>query len=270
MPILDPQQQQRALEAMREFLSAPPDGNGKPYPQAATERNQERLTLIATKLAPVVDEYLNGEIVLSEFKTKIDGINKRHTNWGFRGIKGQMFFNMLVNSAANVAKCDEELKAVLPIPTGEEIAMNRLRTFASYVKRVGEELVDKGGSKYGRPKVGSVPFFVSYFWQVQDWKTWPIFYTNTVQVMDDLNLWRPSGDIADDYILFKHIHEELVTLFSDKSGQPFDLYTVEDVFWFQGGKPYGDAADDRESTATSEKIISSGRQAPPSLSLGGK
>jgi hypothetical protein len=237
MTILDEQQQQRALEAMREYLAAPPDADGKTYPQAAADRDRGRLSLIAEQLRPLLDSYFAGKIALADFKSKIDGINKRHLNWGFKGIKGQMFFNMLVNTAANAAECDQELKAVLALPAGEEIAKSRLRTFASYVKRLGNEHVEKGGSKHGRPKIGSVPFFVSYFWQIQDWKVWPVFYTNSVQVMDNLNLWRPTGDIADDYILFKHIHEELAKLFTEKSGEPFSVYTVEHVFWFQGGNP---------------------------------
>ena len=144
-----------------------------------------------------------------------------------------MFFNMLVNTAADPAECDQELKAVLPVPAGDEIAKSRLRTFASYVKRLGDDHVEKGGSKQGRPKLGSVPFFVSYFWQVQGCDVWPVYYTSSVQAMDDLNLWRPSGDLGDDYLLYKRTYEELARLFTAESGRPFDLYCVEHVFWFQ-------------------------------------
>jgi hypothetical protein len=233
---------------MRQYLSAPRNAAGKSYPEAAAERDEMRRSLIAEKLRPLLDGYLSGKVALADFKSKIDGINKRHTNWGFKGIKGQMFFNMIVNTATNSAECDQELKAVLPVPTGEEMAKSRLRTFASYVKRLGDEHVEKGGSKHGRPKVSSVPFFVSYFWQIQDWKVWPVYYTNSVQIMDDLNLWRPSGDMAEDYILFKHIHEELAKLFTEKSGQPFDLYAVEHVFWHQGGNPYDASKGDSDGS----------------------
>jgi hypothetical protein len=270
MAVLDAQQQQRALEAMREYLAAPRDADGKTYPEAAAERDKVRLTLIAEKLKPLLDGYLGGKVSLADFKSKIDGINKQHTNWGFKGIKGQMFFNMIVNSATNPAECDQELKAVLPVPTGEEMARSRLRTFASYAKRLGDDHVEKGGSKHGRPKVGSVPFFVSYFWQLQDWKVWPVFYTNSVQVMDNLNLWRPSGDISDDYILFKHIHEELAKLFTEKSGKPFDLYTVEHVFWYQGGNPYDAAKEGGESEDATEQPVHVGKPATSVLPMDGK
>lgn len=270
MAVLDAQQQQRALEAMREYLAAPRDADGKTYPEAAAERDKARLALIAEKLRPLLDGYLGGKVPLADFKAKIDGINKKHTNWGFKGIKGQMFFNMIVNTATNAAECDQELKAVLTAPTGEEMAKSRLRTFVSYVKRLGDQHVEKGGSKHGRPKVGSVPFFVSYFWQILDWKVWPVFYTNSVQVMDNLNLWRPSGDIADDYILFKHIHEELAKLFTENGGKPFDLYTVEHVFWFQGGNPYDAAKNGGEDEDSSEEPAHVGKPTVAVLPVDGK
>jgi len=69
--------------------------------------------------------------------------------------------------------------------------------------------------------------------------TWPVYYTNSTQVMMDLNLWQPSDDLAADYITFKHIQEELAKLFSKESRQAFGLYEVEHVFWFKGGNPYG-------------------------------
>jgi len=82
---------------------------------------------------------------------------------------------------------------------------------------------------------------MSYFWQIQDRLTWPVYYTNSVNTMIDLNLWQPSEDLADDYIAFKHLHEELAKAFTKASEMPFNLYDVEHVFWFKGGNPYGGA-----------------------------
>ncbi len=270
MAVLEAQQQQRALEAMREFLAAPPDAGGETYPQAASQRDQLRLSLIDEKLKPLLVGYLGGQIALADFKAKIDGINKRHSYWGFKGIKGQMFFNMLANTAVDLAECDQELKAVLAMPANNEMAKSRLRTFASYVKRLGDDHVEKGGTKHGRPKLGSLPFFVSYFWQIQDWKVWPVYYTNSVQVMDNLNLWRSSGDLADDYLLFKIIHEELAKLFTAESGRPFNLYAVEHVFWFQGGDPYQAAKEAADGVADVEAAVHIGKPATPMLPTDGK
>jgi hypothetical protein len=190
--------------------------------------------------------YLEGSIPLLEFKRKVDGINKRNSLWGFRGIKGQMFFNMVVNTADDEEECDQELKTALVVPQNDKIASSRIRTFASYVKRIGDQWVEAGNTRHGCPKVGSIPYFLSYFWQVQDRETWPVYYTNSVQMMSDLNLWQPSGDFGEDYLSFKAIHIELAALFTEYGGQPFDLYEVEHVFWYKGGDPYKAVKDDTQ------------------------
>lgn len=238
MTLLNEQQQQRALEAMREFLTAPCDPDGQTPFQAGEACDQERVRIIEQDLKPLLAGYLEGSTVLSDFKSTVDGINKRNSFWGFKGIKGQMFFNMVVNVADDSGECDQELKAVIAVPPSNQIASSRLKNFASYVKRLGEQWVEAGHTRHGMPKVGSIPFFVSYFWQIQERETWPVYYTNSVQMMTDLNLWQPSGDLAEDYLIFKHLHEELADLFTRESGQRFDLYRVEHVFWHRGGNPY--------------------------------
>ncbi|MCX5888424.1 MAG: hypothetical protein NTY36_03115 [Deltaproteobacteria bacterium] len=238
MRLLNEVQRQRALDAMGEFLSAPPESDGQTQIQAGETWDQERVQVIEKDLRPLLAGYLEGKVALSDFKSKVDGINKRHNLWGFKGIKGQMFFNMVVNVADDPGECDQKLKAVLAIPSSEQIASSRLKTFASYVKRLGDQWVEAGHTRHGMPKKGSIPFFVSYFWQIQERETWPVYYTNSVQIMTDLNLWQPSGDLAQDYLTFKHLHEELADLFTKESGQRFDLYRVEHVFWYRGGNPY--------------------------------
>jgi hypothetical protein len=246
---LSAEQLARAVEAMQDYLHAQPTADGKTPVQRSTEGDSQRLELIEGELGQLLAAYLAGSVPLEEFKTKIDSVNKRHENWGFKGIKGQMFFNMVVNVAHDPAECDQEIKAAIAVPNNEDIARSRIRTFSSYVRRIGDAFVEGGGKKQGRPKPGSILFFLSYFWQVQDRRTWPVYYTNSVNVMTDLNLWQPTEDLADDYITFKHLHEELAEAFRKASSRPFNLYDVEHVFWFKGGNPY-DAAVGQDGVAT--------------------
>lgn len=239
MGSLTPVQERRAIEVMHEYLAAPPNPDGRKPMEVQAELDCNREQLIDTQLKPLVASYLTGEAPLTEFKSKVDGLNKRHEYWGFKGIKGQMFFNMLVNVSADPDECDSELKAALAVPTSEEIARSRTKTFVSYVKRLCDQHVESGGTKQGAPKVNSVPFFLSYFWQIQDRNAWPVYYTNSVQMMVDLNLWQPTEELAEDYIAYKHLYEELSQLFTKESGTRFGLYQVEHVFWWKGGNPYG-------------------------------
>ena len=241
MGILNEQQKQRAIEVMQEYLAAPAQTENKPSTEVSKRGlllDEERAKVIEKQLKPVPNGYLQGEIPLDNFKSTVDGINKRESYWGFKGIKGQMFFNLVVKVAVDLDECDHELKAVIKAPENETIASSRIKTFASYVKRINQEWVEAGSDKRGCPKVSSIPFFLSYFWQIQDRRIWPVFYTNSVRIMDDLNLWTETGELGADYIAFKQIHEELVTLFTEASGQPFNFYTVEHVFWYKGGTQF--------------------------------
>lgn len=226
------------VEAMRLYLSAPTSDDGQTPVQRYEEVDKERAALIDGTLKPLVDDYLAGRVTLEDFKAKADGINKRHNRWGFKGIKGQMFFNLVVNVAGDAAECDKEIKAAIAAPPSEDVARTRIKAFADYVRRIGDAHVKAGGSKQGRPKPSSIPFFLSYFWQVQDRHAWPIYYTNAVNTMGALGLWQPGDDLAENYIAFKHLYEELSQKFSQATGKPFDLYGVEHVFWFIGEHPF--------------------------------
>ncbi len=249
MAILNDSQKQRAVEVMKEYLAAPEQTEVKPSTKASKRGfplNEERVKVIDEQLKPLLNNYLEGGVQLAKFKSTIDGINKRNSYWGFKGIKGQMFFNLVVKVAEDLDECDQELKAVINAPENEKIASSRIKTFASYVKRIGQEWVEAGNGKRGCPKVSSIPFFLSYFWQIQDYKTWPVYYTNSVQTMTDLNLWTETGEFAEDYITFKQIHEELATLFAESSGQSFNLYIVEHVFWYKGGEQFKESLTEKK------------------------
>ncbi len=237
--LLTPEQMGRAVEVMRGYLAAPKNPDGLSPREASHQRDRKRESLIDKELKPLLKEYLSGGVRLSDFKSKIDGINKRNELWGFKGIKGQMFFNMIVNVADSERECDQEIRAAITMPENDDVAASRINTFSSYVKRIGQQHVEAGGSQHGKPKPSSVPFFLSYFWQIQDRGTWPVFYTSSVNTMSDLNLWQPTGDLGADYITYKKSQEELAHAFSQTSGLTFDLYEVEHVFWFHGGNPFG-------------------------------
>ncbi|WP_136515936.1 restriction endonuclease FokI C-terminal domain-containing protein [Geomonas edaphica] len=239
MSILDEKQRQRAVEVMEEYLHAPAGiggyAGGKTPVEDDAELDAKRVEVIQTLLHPLLSSFLDGQISVQDFKSKVDSINKKNELWGFKGIKGQMFFNMVVNVAADdLEECKQEMISALAAPDNDTLASSRIKTFASYVKRLGEAWVSAGNTKYGAPKIGSIPFFLSYFWQVQNRQLWPTYYTTSVQALTDLNLWQPTDDIASDYVAFKKLHEELAELFSDKSGSLFDLYRVEHVLWYKG------------------------------------
>jgi hypothetical protein len=254
---LNEDQQNRVIEIMNKYLKAPGESKDKTFVQEDNELDKNRNNIIEQELKPLLNNFFNNNIQLPDFKSKIDSINKRNELWGFKGIKGQMFFNMVLNAADDLDECEQEIKMAIKIPENEQIASSRIKTFESYIKRISNELLESGGSKYKTPKVGSLPYFSSYFWQIQDNKTWPIYYTNNTNVMKDLNLWQQTGNLSEDYIRFKHIIEELMDIFTRSSGKKFGLYDVEHVFWYHGGIPYESSKSSTVKDEEKEKMIES-------------
>ena len=99
----------------------------------------------------MLSDYLSGQLKLIEFKTKVDGINKRNEFWGFKGVKGQMFFNMVVNVADDSTRCDQEIKSAIKVPTNEDIASGQIKTFSSYVNRIGERHLSRAAQRQADP-----------------------------------------------------------------------------------------------------------------------
>lgn len=237
---LNEAQERLAVETMRAYLSAASD-DGRMVVEFEADLDSKRISIIQTELKPLLSQYLAGKIAVADFKTKIDGINKRNRLWGFNGTKGQMFFNLLLNVAESRGdddRCDKYLKAAIDCPAENVGASNQITQFCNYVADLCDWHIQSGGAKHAKPNQSSVPFFVSYFWQIQGRDVWPIYYTNSVNVLTDLNLWQPTGQFATDYLDYKKLHEELVRIFTVEAGRTFTLYDVEHVFWFQGGKAF--------------------------------
>lgn len=76
MVLLNDQQCQRAKEIMQEYMSAPPGSDGKTPIEKNKIIDEERITIIEKELKPLLLGYIDGNIELSEFKFKVNSINK--------------------------------------------------------------------------------------------------------------------------------------------------------------------------------------------------
>ncbi len=253
MTKLTDEQRNVALELLQEYRNSPKEEDGLNSEERSLQRDNERIQVIEEILKPLLKSYFDGDVELLEFKSKVDSISKRHKLWGFKGIKGQMFFNMIVKTADDISECDQELKSALEVPENEQIASSRIKTFAGYIKRLGDQWIDEGNDRRGTPKLSSILFFLSYFWQIQDRDKWPVFYTNSFQTMSDLNLWQSCNELHKDYLAFKHIHEELIDIYTKETGDKYNLYMVEHVFWYKGGDPYKLAASNKNDVKVKSK-----------------
>lgn len=177
-----------------------------------------------------LNNYLKGNVTLEYFKTSIDGFNKRNRLWGFKGINGQMFFNMLYNSSSGAGlleNLNNVLKVSLSVPTDILDAKQKISLLSEFTSSLTDYVSDKRSA----PRAGSVLFFISYFWQVQNSTAWPIYYRSMVDVFQDLSIWTPSSDYSLDYEEFYHLNNELIKLFSKIEKLKVTFWDVEHAFW---------------------------------------
>lgn len=206
------------------------DFNKDPYvlnqgkKQLYEEFDKTRLEALE-KVMDVLGEFFKEAISLEEFKKKVDSLNKQNPYWGFRGTNGQMFFNMLYNSSSDKKALNILLLDVLKTPKDIQKAKTKINKIIEYVKaNVGS------GDKRKSPRVKSVLYFISYFWQIQSPEIWPIFYNSLEQTLVELNLLVPNTNLSIYYEEFYKVNLELLAIFKDKySGA--NLWTVEHAFW---------------------------------------
>jgi hypothetical protein len=190
------------------------------------KRREEVLPEVRERLSA----YLRGHLSLEQFKTENDSINKRNRLWGFKGMNGQMFYNMLYNTASGAAlmdKFDDTLKNALSVPGGVAEARARIDLLVNFSVSLADYVEDKRQA----PRAGSSIFFLSYFWQIQDHLKWPIYYSSMVNALTDESLWAPAGNPAKDYESFFELNHELKELFGTTSGRNRTLWDVEHAFW---------------------------------------
>ena len=182
---------------------------------------------VIEELLGLLDNFFSNKINLSNFKTKVDSINKRKPYWGFRGVNGQMFFNQLSKCSQNKKDLTKYLQSLLKKPKNISEAKHKIMDLFTYVNSIKDNILDK--RKAPRPK--SILFFLSYFWQLQDPEEYPIFFNSLENVFLELDLITTKENLWDYYEEFYNINFELKELFSKKIGNKSNLWFVEHVFW---------------------------------------
>lgn len=227
MILTDNQQLHRAWDEFADNGFRMKDNQGEIVTmEEADERREDRLPI----LNELLDKFMSGEMPLDEFKSEIDGQNKRFRYWGFKGTNGMMFFNMLFNSAGESRR--EELASLLQNlfqpPEDKTAAREKIRSLEGFVERLRNEADDLRKA----PSPGSIPYFISYFWQLRDPDSYPIYYTSMVNALSDLAIWEPKEDLADSYAEFWKLNEEMEVALDAYTEWSVNLWTVEHVFWY--------------------------------------
>jgi hypothetical protein len=226
---LSEKQSEKFLKVWNAYLA---DGEKYVYPTSGfthQELDQHRVKLIP-ELKNLIDRFVYGSITIEEFKTKLEEINKVNLLWGFNGPNGQAFLNLIAKTSLE-ARLQHELinlfKETLPLPVTVDFAVNNIRTFRKFTLN----LLTAAQDLQGTLKLDSIPYFLSYFWQIQKPDKWPIYYTALVTELGDLEIWAPSDDQARNYSEFYELNQHMLALAEDQTGKQVTLWEIEHAFW---------------------------------------
>jgi len=103
----------------------------------------QRATAIE-EIKEMMNALFSSKVNISEFKTSLDGYNKRNNLWGFTAAKGQMFFNQLVKAnEQNLPKLLALFRNTLVEPRNLKEAIEKLDEFEKFVRTTFAIAVDK-------------------------------------------------------------------------------------------------------------------------------
>jgi 5-methylcytosine-specific restriction protein B len=198
--------------------------------RSRTEVRDDRHEQLAIR-QELLNDFLEEQTDLTTFKRRMNEECASNKLWGFSGFSGMMFFNML-ESASEV---DDEtelstlLREILAPPDSHDTARSRLQHLIEYVNQLRAALDESQSA----PAVGHVPYFVSYFWQLHDPDTYPIYYSSMRDALANLEIWTPSGDHPSDYAEFWELNEEIRDVLESHTGEHIHLWDIERLclFW---------------------------------------
>lgn len=186
------------------------------------------------ELQKFINNFQEDSINIYEFKTNIDSFNKRNNLWGFTATKGQMFFNQLVkNSEVNIGQLTDLLKNCINQPINLEDTLSKITKLEKYCT----EIYSKAKDKRKVPNPGSVSYFLSYFWQIQNAEKWPILYTSLINAYTELEIWEETNSQVKAYQYFFNLNEEIKNILSDYTGVKKTNWDAEHAFWNFKGNP---------------------------------
>ena len=186
------------------------------------------------ELKKFIEDFQNGSANIYEFKTNVDSYNKRNNLWGFTATKGQMFFNQLVkNNESNIEGLTTLLKQSITIPKTLDEALAKIGTLEKYCQAI----YNKAKDKRKVPNPGSVSYFLSYFWQIQDEQKWPILYTSLINAYVELEIWKETESQVGAYKYFYALNEEIKNVLKTYTGKEKSNWEAEHAFWNFKGNP---------------------------------
>jgi hypothetical protein len=223
--MLNEKQKDICLEQLKRYQDI--DSRSKPGGMTFDEWHEKRMK-VGSEIDEKIKQYLSGKLALSDFRWEIDSTNKRNRLWGFDAWKGMFYFNMILKSIAKFeSDIDKLIRDSISEPNDDREAIEKMKKFYDEVEDVAAAFDDR--RKGPNPK--STPYFLSYFWQIQNQNKWPIHYPSTESAFEMLGLWNKTGDTILDAKNFLAVIREIHALYQERLNKEVPLRLVGHVIY---------------------------------------
>ena len=227
------------------------------------ERNEERDQVRDEHLLPLLNQFLDGEITLEEFKPRNDGLNKQHPYWGFDGFNGQMHFNQMWNATPDQEELAAHLREILSEPESRAEAAERINAHADLAQTYRDNSID------AEPRYKPAMFFLSYFWHLQAPTDYPVFYVTSERYLEDHDRFVQDGEYGEDYVEFIEALDALIDLAIETTDADWEYRDISNaIYWDRKLRPEweADEEEDVDPTGSSQEEAVLASFLPPIVS----
>ena len=234
------------LEDFRKAQTVEDNSEAIPY----TSFDEKRITA-THELRKMVDGFLNGDLSLLELKEKSETTSRSFPYWGFKNFSGQMQLNQYVNNIEESSK-NEHLKNALRRPATLEEAAIKINALAEYLA----ELKTKTDNPKSIPRVNQ-SFLMSYFWELQNPESYPVFFGSMKNVLENLGFdFKSQESAGDEYKYFAEICFSIRSYFeSEGVREKHPIWYVEHVLWRQFKKQHAEISmEEKKGTSSKAKM----------------
>ena len=161
-----------------------------------------------------------------------------------------MFFNQLVKS--NEQSIDK-LTSLIKITIGKPLDLKDALLKIDQLEKHCLNIFTKAKDKRKVPNPGSVGYFLSYFWQIHDYQSWPIMYTSLTNAFQELEIWEEKSSQCEAYEYFFILNDEIKSILKSYSKKDISNWDAEHAFWKFKGNPNKPVAKKKEPIVATEQ-----------------
>jgi hypothetical protein len=156
-----------------------------------------------------------------------------------------MHFNQLMLSASDRDALGAEIRRAITLPDHLQEARDKIEKQADLAREHRDNNLDS------EPAIKPTMFFLSYFWHIQAYEEWPIFYPKTEQYLKENGLFEDGSSYGETYTNFVRTLNDLCETAAEVREGPVVYRDVANaLYWYREYRNEEDEEPEAEEPVT--------------------